>query len=334
MIAARLVRDIDALEALAPAWWELWRRADATPFQSPAWLLPWWRVFAPGDLLTVATEVDGRLIGLAPFYIEDGALGQRLLPLGIGITDYLDVLVEPDHAAEAGRAIVETALAAGGWDVWACEELRPGAAALALPCPPGTDETLDPQSPCPTLALDGPDLSSVLPRTKRRKLNLALNRAARRGGAIIEQADAATLDRALDHLFRLHGFRWRSRGEEGVLADDLVQRFHRIAAPALQEAGLLRLSTLRFGDAVAAAYYGLHWRESAYAYLAGFDPAFTFESPGTLLVAHAAETALGEGARQFHFLRGNEAYKYGWGAADRWNQRRLFRRRDPRHAAA
>jgi len=32
------------VEALAPAWDDLWRRAPgATPFQSPAWLLPWWR---------------------------------------------------------------------------------------------------------------------------------------------------------------------------------------------------------------------------------------------------------------------------------------------------
>ena len=30
------------LEALAPAWQDLWRRAPAaTPFHSPAWLIPW-----------------------------------------------------------------------------------------------------------------------------------------------------------------------------------------------------------------------------------------------------------------------------------------------------
>jgi hypothetical protein len=50
--------------------------------------------------------------------------------------------------------------------------------------------------------------------------------------------------------------------------------------------------------------------------------------------AHAIEQALREGAREFHFLRGQEAYKYGWGAVDRWNQRRSFRRIGARHVAA
>jgi len=40
----------------------------------------------------------------------------------------------------------------------------------------------------------------------------------------------------------------------------------------------------------------------------------------------AIEAAIAEGAREFHFLRGREAYKYEWGAVDRWNRRRSFRR--------
>jgi CelD/BcsL family acetyltransferase involved in cellulose biosynthesis len=83
---------------------------------------------------------------------------------------------------------------------------------------------------------------------------------------------------------------------------------------------------LRLGDEIAGAYYGFHQQDRAYAYLGGFDPAFEFESPGTILVGHAIAEARREGAREFHFLRGREAYKYEWGAEDRWNQRRSFRR--------
>ena len=113
--------------------------------------------------------------------------------------------------------------------------------------------------------------------------------------------------------------------QTGVLADDLVQRFQREAAPALQAAGLLRLNVLRIGDGVAAAYYGLVHNDQAFFYLTGFDPAFAFESPGTIILAHAIEQALADGVRTFHFLRGQEPYKYEWGAVDRWNRRREFR---------
>jgi CelD/BcsL family acetyltransferase involved in cellulose biosynthesis len=38
--------------------------------------------------------------------------------------------------------------------------------------------------------------------------------------------------------------------------------------------------------------------------------------------------ALAEGVRQFDFLRGDEPYKYEWGAHDEPIQRLLIRRRD------
>jgi CelD/BcsL family acetyltransferase involved in cellulose biosynthesis len=100
------------------------------------------------------------------------------------------------------------------------------------------------------------------------------------------------------------------------------------------EAGLLRLYLLRIEGEPAAAYYGFMHRDRAYAYLTGLNPDFAFESPGVLMLAHALEQALAEGAREAHFLRGQEAYKYEWGARDRWNTRRSFRASDTgrRHA--
>jgi len=325
-LSTGIIRDAAAFAALAPAWGDLWRRAPAaTPFQSPAWLIPWWRAFAPGDLFTVTVARAERLVGLAPFYIEDGEYGRRILPVGISLSDYLDVLVDPDEP-DAGRAMVEVLSGErAAWDLWSLEELRPGATSLGLPLPSGCRETLSPQSACPALRLDGGrSLGEILPKTKRRKLNLARNRAARRGPVTVEQADAAGVGPALDRLFGLHGSRWESRGEPGVLADDAVRRFQRAAAPALQAEGLLRLYVLRIGDAVTAVYYGFACKAEASAYLTGFDPAFAFESPGTLIVAHAIEQAVAEGASTFNFLRGREAYKYDWGGIDRWNQRRTI----------
>jgi CelD/BcsL family acetyltransferase involved in cellulose biosynthesis len=48
-----------------------------------------------------------------------------------------------------------------------------------------------------------------------------------------------------------------------------------------------------------------------------------------ILIGHAIEEAAREGARDFDFLRGQEAYKYEWGAQDRWNCRRSIRHRVP-----
>lgn len=332
-LAGRVIRDGAALEALVQRWWDLWRRCPAaTPFQSPAWLVPWWREFAPGDLFVLAVETRDTLVGLAPFFREEGPHGRRLLPLGIAVSDYLDVLLAPEAASAAWDIMVELARQEPRWDVWEFEELMPGAAASSLPCPSDWREDCTNQSACPTLTLATEDLVRTLPRRKRYQLNLARNRAARRFATTVHRSDPSSVRESLEHLFHLHDLRWASRGETGVLRDEAVLRFHRAAAPALAQAGLLWLDTLALDGTVAAAQYGFRHRDRVYYYLSGLDPAYAFESPGVLLLAYTLEEAAREGVRELHFLRGQETYKYGWGAVDRWNRRRSFRRGWAQHA--
>jgi CelD/BcsL family acetyltransferase involved in cellulose biosynthesis len=96
--------------------------------------------------------------------------------------------------------------------------------------------------------------------------------------------------------------------------------------PGLIRSGLARLYRLRIGGRVVGAFQGLSARGRTYAYLGGFDPDYAHESPGAILIGHAIGAAIREGGHEFHFLRGREPYKYDWGAADRWNRRRSFRR--------
>jgi CelD/BcsL family acetyltransferase involved in cellulose biosynthesis len=333
-IAVRILRDAAALVDLVPAWWALWRRIpQATPFQTPAWLLPWWRHFHPGDLFVIAAERQRRLIGLAPLYRESGSLGRRLIPLGIAVSDYHDILLDPAFAAEAGSALAEGVFSERDWDRLDLEELRPDAQALGWRLPDRLEEHRAVHSACPSLAL-AEDLAATVPKTKRRKLNLARNRAARSGPMTVTRAEGDAVATALDALFRLHGKRWAARGKSGVLSEEPAQRFHKEAARALSEAGLLRLHTLSRAGDVLAVQYGFHRGDESYAYLSGFDPEWEFESPGTLLLAHVIEAAIGEGAKSFQFLRGQESYKYAWGSEDRWNHRRTFLRRPARDAAA
>jgi CelD/BcsL family acetyltransferase involved in cellulose biosynthesis len=326
-LAHEIVADADALPALEGEWWDLWRRSPAaTPFQSPAWLLAWLRAFRPQRPAALAVREGGHLVALAPGFLEDGAHGRRLLPLGIGLSDYADVLVDP-AVPGAGAALLRAARELRGWDLWSLEDLPPGAAALELRVE-GVLDRVEPQGACPVLVLPGgPDaLARAVPGGKLRKLRMARNRSARREGFAVEAVGLDEIPAFLDALVALHGARWAERGEGGVLGDEAVRRFHALAAPALARAGLARFLVMRIEGRTVGAYYGLGDGRRAYAYLGGFDPAFGFESPGTVLIGHAVEAAAGEGAGEFHFLRGQEPYKYEWGAVDRWSLRRTLQR--------
>ncbi|WP_137388452.1 GNAT family N-acetyltransferase [Rhodoligotrophos defluvii] len=320
------------LPGLVAEWRALWERVPtATPFQHPDWLVTWWEVFAPGDLFVVTARWGDRLVGMAPLYREVGPLGKRLLPLGISVSDYLDLLVDPACAEAGSSALVSHILRSDlSWHEWELPELLSGAAGLSLARPSGMQDETVAQSICPVLSLPASveALAKVIPPRKRRKLRMARNRARRRGPVAIERIGSEDTDDAFAALLEFHRARWHHHGETAVLANARAREFHRMAMRRLNEAGIARIYRLSITGATAGIYYGFLRGRHAYAYLGGFNPDFAFESPGTLLIGHAIEQAVRDGAERFHFLRGDEPYKFEWGAAEQWTQRRVFRRVD------
>jgi CelD/BcsL family acetyltransferase involved in cellulose biosynthesis len=309
-----------ALEAFAPAWTDLWRRASAaTPFQSPAWLLPWWHHFGHGDLLVLAVREFGRLVGMLPLYVyREGAL-RKLLPLGIGVSDYGDALLDGEHAQSAARCLLaHLARTAERWEVCDLQPLPPTSALLAAEVP-GFAEKRSELAPCPVLQLPGSaaGLETALPKRMRQNLRYYLRRAERQGALRCEAARVESLPALLETFFALHGARWEQRGLPGLLADDTVRAFHIEATAALMAQGALRLLALRLDGRIVAMLYGFAGKGRFYHYLAGFDPELRQLGLGTLVIGHAVMQSIDEGLKEFDFLRGREDYKYRWGAIDR-----------------
>ncbi len=316
MIEVELITGHEALVGLCPAWRQLWHRDPAaTPFQSPAWLLSWWEVFGTAEPRLLLARSGGDLVGLLPLYLLRERGCRKLLPIGIGLSDYIEGLVDP-AAADAAPLLVAAIAAMAGWDeCWLPDLLPEGMLATAVMRNP-MNYSISAAPPCPNLALpdDPSKLAEIVPRKVLRDVRQARRRAAAAGGATIEAVGKERLDPVMDELFGLHEQRWRVRGEYGVCSDPKVQRFHRMAARRLLAAGMLRLYRLSLGAAVLAVYYGFAAKRRAYAYLGGFDPAHSRLSPGAQIIAYAIEQAVAEGASRFDFLRGDESYKRAWGA--------------------
>jgi CelD/BcsL family acetyltransferase involved in cellulose biosynthesis len=179
----------------------------------------------------------------------------------------------------------------------------------------------------------------VIPDRQRKNLRTARNRTTRAGEARIEVADATQLPEFLHAMFRLHTARWQGFGMPGVLSEVTIQDFHQRSAPGLLRAGLLRFYGLRFCGDLIAVLHTLWGRNTVYCYLQGFDPAYSFFSPGLQIIAAVIEDAIRAGKLAVDFLRGREAYKYSWGARDRstthlqLSRRELVQHSSPRVAA-
>lgn len=332
MIDKVVMRDISELLAIESAWWLLWERCSRrTPFQSPGWLLPWYRAFRPGNPVAFAFWDAGRLIGIAPFYATHDRDGFHLQLFGTAVSDFLDMLAEPGCEDIVVDALATALAAETGWSAITFDELHPDALALRLKNLPACTVSEQITDTCPLLTLDGSaPVEANLPSGMRRKLRKARRRASRRGGAQFIRADEGTAQRTFDRLVDLHTARWRARDQAGVLAGAQVRQFHADVIAILCPKAIARLYELRIAGQTAAVYYGFYDSGRAYAYIAGFDTRFAYESPGSLLLAYVIAESTSEGAREFHFLRGSETYKYDWGAHDCRNRRREFVRTPPR----
>jgi CelD/BcsL family acetyltransferase involved in cellulose biosynthesis len=327
-VEVEALEDAGALEDLRDEWTALWERCpSATPFQSPEWLLAWWRHLggAPAWIFTLRRE--GRLVGLAPFYVytHPGTGIRQVTLVGNGVTDRLDVLIDPTVRDGGARILEHLAEHRHRWDTADWADLHPESVLLTALTPPELVDGVDETEPCPVLALpaneDGLADAVASPRLLA-NLRYVRRRAEKLGAVQIVQADETNLAGLLDALSRLHAARWRERDEGGVLDDAAVRAMLADAAAGFLARGWLRLYTLRIGGRTAAVQLGWAARGRAYYYIGGWDPAFAQLSPGALLVEHAVRQAVREGAREFDFLRGREAYKYAWGARDQPQFRR------------
>ncbi|WP_394841307.1 GNAT family N-acetyltransferase [Pendulispora brunnea] len=310
------IDDVARLHALETEWDDLWARSpEATVFQRPQWLLPWCTHLLQGRLRVVAIRRGARLIGTAPFFVwNDG--GRRVLSLlGAGVSDYADMLVDPEERDAVMRALGDWLDTAGGWDRGLWSELPSGSPLLELTR--GRGVTADEQDVCPGLELTGHhSLRDALSSRKWASIRLARSRAERHGGVHFTEATAGTFGALFSRLVELHTARWREHGG-GMLADPRVRAFHLDAGPRLMAQGALTLSGVHIGGTLAGVLYTFHDRRASRCYLSGFDAALGDASPGTLAFAHALECAIARGDACLDFLRGGESYKYSWGALDR-----------------
>ncbi len=121
--------------ALEEEWEDLYRNSPrATPFQSWAWLYSWWEFYGEGYELRLITARDdeGLLIGLAPLMLERGLGLRKLLFVGTGLTDYLDVLAREGWETRVLEALARTLRQIGSWQVADLHQLRPEAAAWGI----------------------------------------------------------------------------------------------------------------------------------------------------------------------------------------------------------
>jgi CelD/BcsL family acetyltransferase involved in cellulose biosynthesis len=323
MLDVREVTDDAGFAALEPTWRRLFDASThGTPFQSWEWNASWWKHLRRGRLWILVAQQSGQPVAICPLVITRyrGTPFKQVRFMGAPLSDFQDILSAPEHLGAAAAAFMDhIAHRKPAWDVCDLNDLREGS---ALPSLPGSEhlraETVF-HRVCPVIPLGATFDGFVKSLGKNMRSNVGRRRRQLEKAFVTEfdLATAETLPGALEELFALHNGRWRKRGASGAFADPAVQAFHHEVAPLFLQRGWLRLHRMRLDGRTHAAFYCFAHRDRIYYYLSGFDDSVGKFSPGMVLMARAIEHAIGEGARAFELLRGDESYKYAWKAEDR-----------------
>jgi CelD/BcsL family acetyltransferase involved in cellulose biosynthesis len=289
-----------------------------TPFATWQFQTAWFRAFSPGPLhLLAAQDGVGEWVGLLPLYETPTPDGPVLrLVGGTDIADYLDLIAVAGREEEVWKAL----LPALGDLAWRALDLRPIPATSTtaglldgLAAASGFACRIDVEEKCPVIELpetwDGylARLSGKDRHELRRKI-----RRADAGQPRIEVARTPhAMDALMDSFTALHR---QSKVGKARFMDESMEAFFRELGRALAEAGLAALWMLWLEDRPAAALFCLEQAGAVSLYNSGFDPEARAMSPGVVLIARTIEDAIARGFRRYDFLRGEEPYKYGFGA--------------------
>jgi len=269
--------------------------------------------------------------------------------------DYATILAAPADLAAVTAAIADSfthatdpAHGSTPWDVVDLRRLRsddpllPALQAALSAADPAWDVIREREDVCPVItapSADWDEYLATLDKKDRHEIRRKLRRAAVVGDLSIDIL--APSAEALEQFIELHTLRFGEHGlfPEGAGGERSRRFILRLGELESESAdgGLLHVALVRCG------HHGLIWSalafddgDTCFLYNAGMDPSASEVSPGITGTAMYLMDRLKAGRRRFDFLRGDEPYKYEWGAKDETIERLLVLRDEalPEEAAA
>lgn len=346
---------------VTPAEWDalLGQAASNVIFLTRQWLGTWWRHFGQAEDCTlhllVLRDEGGALVGIAPLFVAREPLppaqeyrrgvlrpereGEpvRVVQMvgGIDVADYLDVIAPAERLEQVWGSVLDYLLERRGeWDAidfHSLPEWSPSREVLPRVAEErGLRFEVFPEDVCPVLDL--PDEWDTYLMSLRKKDRHELRRKVRKLEGredshwyLVPPADPEAIERGMNVFFDLHR---RSGADKARFMDERMEDYFRDMARDLVPTGWLDLAILDMDGQPASVYFSYNYEGRLYLYNSGYDPRFAGYSAGVALLAYRIHKAILQGLRYFDFLRGDEDYKYKFGAKDTYVYRALCRPAD------
>lgn len=316
-----------AFQHLRAEWQQLLTRLPwQSVFHTPQWQENWWHHFGGAHqlyMLAVRSQ-DGALQGLAPLMTCASAEPPARFELigDLEVCDYLDILLMPTRQQAVAQVLVDYLVVHGGEDLELClpnlSQYSPTTALLQTSLMQhGFTVAIEQIETCPTILLPA-DWEAYL-ALLRGKDRHELRRKIRRAESAVRleyrvTTETSQLEADVETFIALHRMS-QEDAKQGFMTPTKAA-FFRDMAHQLWPHGWLELAFLYANGAPIAALCCFTYGTTYAAYNSGYHPGYADLSAGIVLFAHCIRRAIARGCTTFDFLRGNESYKYRFGATD------------------
>jgi len=310
-------------ERLLPLWESLLQKS---PFQNifltPLWSQLWLHHF--GRNLEVKTLLPqssgGDPLGLGVFSDSQKEGGEKRLTLlgSMDVWDYRDLTLPAGKEEEALGALARF-WGEGPWEELefsGISEFSPTLRFLPALLRGGgfqVSQTVQEVSVYLNLPSGWDDFLAHLDSRDRHELRRKMRRLERESSFEIREGQEENLAERMDAFLALHR---KSRRDKAEFMTPEMEGYFRDIALRFREKGWLSLPFLRAEGKDAAAHFSFRYQGVEYVYNSGYDPEVARLSPGIVLAADRIRRAMERGMTVFHFLRGQEGYKYRLGGKE------------------
>lgn len=300
-----------------------------TLFHTPEYLEVWSDVLGTRANVRVhEVVVDGETVGVVPVAMEregsaTGPLEVVRFMGGTEVTDYPGPVARQDHRATVVATYLDRLLQDGDWDEFVASGMVAGSGWDELWLEHAQQRGLTtmgaaPEDVCPRVDLAGGFGAYLerLPGKQRHEMRRKARKLSRDAGDLeLVEVAPADHDEALDRFF---AFNTETSDEKGrFFANEEMQGWFRALAERLGPSGGFRLHELVVGGMPGAACVSLVHGGEWGLYNSAHDEALSMLAPGLVIIGELIRVAAEEGAEVFDLLRGDEDYKYRFGAEDR-----------------
>ena len=302
------------------------------PFLRFEYLEQWWQTRGGAEwpqsaqlVLVTAYEVD-RLVGIAPLFLSEYEGQPSLLLLGsIEISDFLAFIAQPTDLPAFLSGLLDFLMTNAQVPAWQVLDLHNLLESTGLLKALQTEAKQrgwsyeyeqSYHSPYIQLPADWDGYLASLDKKQRHEIRRKMRRLEETypSANLAFVQDEQALPAAIEQFFQLMAF---DPQKESFLSEPMRQVMRSTITNAFEN-GYLQLAFLELDGKQAAAYLNFNYNQRLWVYNSGLDPQFYSVSAGWVLLAYLLRWSIENSLPEFDFMRGNEDYKYRFGAIDRF----------------